>query len=272
MSESRERHLGGKNAKKGLLFAIEDTGYAFDFYMTYLKTNYSGVIGDLLGVGGADSFDKALSQRYNYDKYIIIYDSGAEMKKLNKIGRALTNLRKNTDAPIYLFTPKCFEEVLLSFTLLQDYVRENKNTKAYKVYRDVQEMMLGSNCVNYFQYDSEKIMSEEKKIEQYIEELTSNTVFEYKHTSKKHPAVMSECWIRQCCQIDKTNKKYTGIKDKMESCRGFDLSNTTKTELIAENSLLAVLDNYLRESIKQSNNTNLAKLNPVKKKELWRKV
>lgn len=270
MAEVRERHLGKQDdSSKGILFAIEDTGYAYDFYMNYLLKNYKIENGDLVGVGGADNFNTELMARTNYDRYIIIYDSGAEIKKLNSISRALNNLRKKTNVPIYLFTPKCFEEILLSFTLLHEYIKENKNTNAYKIYRDIQEMINGTAYTNYFQYDSESILSEEKKIEQYIEELTDKTIFEYKHRQKDHPAFMSDCWLRECCQFDKTTEKYKHLKEKMDNCKGFDLQGTTKTKIVAENSLLCMLDNYLEKSIKNTNNQSLTNMNPKKKEELW---
>lgn len=272
MAEPKQRHLGSRDTKtKGILFAIEDTGYAFEFYKYYLKRNYQDIIGDLLGVGGADSFDKELSKRFDYDKYVIIYDSGAEMQKLNKVRRALTKLRNNTDAPIYVFTPKCFEEILLSFTYLDNYVKDNKNTEAYKIYRDTQEMINGADCVDYFKYDSDIILSEEKRIEQYIEELTNKTVFEYKHTTKRKPAIMSECWIQECCQFDKTKKQYNHLKDKMNKCKGL-YTEHTKTKLIAQNSILGVLDNFLSKLMYNKECNNLKKLNPKKKHELWREL
>lgn len=270
MAEVRERHFGKIDSdSKGILFAIEDTGHAFTFYMTYLAKNYKIESADLVGVGGADKFNNELMVRTDYDGYIIIYDSGAEIRKLNSISRAIKNLRKKTNAPIYLFTPKCFEEILMSFTCLQNYVAENKNTDAYKVYRDIQKMMNGADCVDYFQYDSESIVSEEQKIEQYIEELTDKTIFEYKHTNKRHPAFMSDCWVQDCCQFDKTTDKYKHLKGKMDSCEGFDLQGTTKTKVIAENSLLGMLDNYLEKAIKHTNNKSLTNMNPKKKNELW---
>lgn len=270
MAEARERHLGKQdNSSKGILFAIEDTGYAYTFYMTYLLKNYRIKSGDLVGVGGADRFNDELMNRTDYDEYIIIYDSGAEIRKLNSINRALKNLRKKTDAPIYLFTPKCFEEIMISFTLLQDYIKENRHTNAYKIYRDMQEMMNGAAYIDYFQYDSESIISEEKKIEQYIEELTDKTIFEYKHTRKGHPAIMSDCWMQECCQFDKTTERYKHLKEKMDTCKGFSLQGTTKTKVIAENSLLCMLDNYLEKTIKHTNNQSLTSMNPKKKKELW---
>lgn len=163
MAEPRERHLGIENTQtKKLLIAIEDTGYAYTFYFAYLKLNYKDINCDIIGVGGADSFNNQLEKRYDYDEYIIIYDSGVEDRKLKEIRRALNNLRKNTDASIYIFAPKCFEEILLSFTFLDNYVKENKNTDAYKVYTAIQGMMNGGECVDYFK-SSSQMMSEEKR-------------------------------------------------------------------------------------------------------------
>ena len=274
MAEPRQIHLGSKDKKtKGILVAIEDTGHAYNFYMYYLKRNYQCIIGDILGVGGADRFDSELSQRYDYDKYIIIYDSGAEMQKLNRIKRALDNLRKNTDVPIYTFTPKCFEEILLSFTLLDNYVKSNKNTDAYKIYKDVQEMMNGSACVDYFKYESKMIMSEENKIEQYIMELTDQTIFEYKHSDKKknQPAKMSDCWIQECCQFDKTKILDKNIREKMKTCTGF-ATEYTKTGLIAKNSLLGILDNFLNKTTYNKDCQTLKNLNSKKKQEIWGEI
>lgn len=273
MIGTRERHLGTNNGtSKGILIAIEDTGKAYDFYLTYLKKNYKIEKGDLLGVGGADNFNEELLKKNGYDTYIIIYDSGVEQRKLNKIRRALQNLRKNTDSPIYTFTPKCFEEILLSFSCLEEYVRPNQGTDAYKVYCDIQMMMQKhGNIINYFGYEDEQIVSEEKKVEQYIETLTHQTVFEYTHASSMQRSIMSDCWIRECCQFDKSRKQYDHVRKQIESCKGFE-KGSIKTNIVAKNSLLGVLDDFLEKEIHNKNCNSLPKLNEDKRRDLWGEI
>ena len=197
-----------------ILLALEDTGYAFNFYKDYAHRNYSIPEADIIGVGGADNFPNVLRTEIGYDAYIIVYDNGAEKKKLDSIADALDELRENTSAPIYSFTPKCFEEVLLSFTYLADYVKTNHNTLAYEVFNKLQGILNGDSDINYFTIKNE-IMSEEKKIEKYLEELTKDTAWVYKHgeRDKKGSAVMSPCWVQNCCFFDKT-KENGGAKKR----------------------------------------------------------
>lgn len=226
------------NTEEKVLIAIEDTGYAFNFYRDYLKRNFTIANADIVGIGGANNFSEALEERVNYDAYIIIYDRGAELRKLLSIRNALETLKEeNASAAIYLFTPNCFEEILLSFSLLDSYVQINCDTDGYAVHQMLQELIHGKVSSIEYSELGEQYLSTEQKIERYLEEVTENTVFEYKHTTRGgNRAKMSDCWVYNCCQVDATVPRNIHVQTLKENCR--------KIPLGKENNKLAVIANY----------------------------
>lgn len=257
MSEIREQTLHGMkgmpnypiNTDKKVLFAIEDTGNAYNLYKDYLIRNFSISNADIVGVGGADNFKKEIEKRLDYDAYIIIYDAGVESGKIKKISNAISFIKSNNAvAKIFTFTPMCFEEVLLSFSDIQDYINKN-NKKNYEMFTKLQLLMEGNiSKIDYFNYD-DYMQSTEQKIERILEELTAGTVLRYEHYNRdKKRSLMSDCWLYDCCLVDITKEKNLHLNKLRNNCKPIKLHNyRNKLDLMAHNSLLGGLTNIIVE-------------------------
>lgn len=257
MSEIREQSLHGVkgtpnypiNTDKRVLFAIEDTGNAYNLYKDYLARNFSIANADIIGVGGADNFKRELEKRIEYDAYIVIYDAGVESSKIRKISNAIEFIRvHNKVAKIFVFTPMCFEEVLLSFSNIRDYINKN-NKKNYEMFNKLQWLMSGLiSEIDYFNYN-DYMQSTEQKIEKILEELTLGTVLQYEHYNKnKRKSFMSDCWLYDCCLVDTTKGKNLHLNKLRNNCKPMELHNyANKLDLMAHNSLLGGLANIVVE-------------------------
>lgn len=184
----------------------------------------------------------------NYDAYIIIYDAGAEKKKINSIINAVNTIKVNNGkAKIYTFTPACFEEVLLSFSVIQKYVQTNNKTNSYTQFKKLQQYMNGTiNMLDYFVCNMEA-ESEERKVEAILEELTQGTVLRYEHYNKHiKRSIMSDCWLHDCCNVDVTIERNTHLQNLKSTCTPMSLNGEkNKLALIAKNSLLGGLTNIV---------------------------
>jgi len=252
----RQDNLSSEKAKvtisKKILIALEDTGYAYNFYKEYFNNNYSIPNGELIGIGGATNFGKELKDKGDYDAYIIIYDAGADTKLLNSINNAIQGLMElhaqegGKPKPIYLFTPKCFEEILFSFTELEKYVKPNLHSEAGTIYLELKKVMKGSYDIDYFVINS-PVISEEKKIQDYVKELTKDTVFMYNHGDRnKNNSYMSDCWIKDCCTVGKNYGCTTEMVKAIKNCTPLNTTNyRNKLAFIADHSLLGCLTDIL---------------------------
>ena len=263
---------------KKILIAVEDTGVAYNFYKTYLESNYSIPNGILLGVGGASNFEAELVARSDYDSYIIVYDSGASERLINQVMHALKILQKtNKDSSIYVFSPLCFEEILLSFDKLGDYTKQNWYTDAHEIYNNLQKVMKGSYEANYFTYNS-NIESAENRIQKSLEEITKNTSFMYRHGDRvkgkntkrtgKSKGYMSDCWTTDCCLVDKSEGYNNEMIKAKRTCSPLNTVNyNNKTAFIADHSLLAGLTDILNTFV-GINKKRLKNINKDKYEEI----
>lgn len=203
----------------------------------------SGVV---IGSTGKDSIRYILEEYNKYDAYIIIIDRGISDKDYDILNNTITNFKiKMKKVPIFIFQPKCIEEILISFYDLNKYIELNNCESAIKLHNELRMVLKGKlNEINYNEYKTLEISTPEQIYEQLIYELTNNTPFKCYHGQRgiknKQPriqAYMSPCWRCACCTVEKyDNMKYVNVDD----CKSPNI-NKNKMDYIASKSLLCGL-------------------------------
>ncbi len=232
-----------------ILVFIEDTNSGFVFYERFFSTCYPEADIELVPLSGYGNIkyipEYKYDTNYEYDFTIIIYDRGrsnfcTQISDNNRkdIPRAVRRLKKrNSNTKIYVFSPLCFESIPLSFSkLLSEWlVKYNIGQNMYtQLHNDLVNLLEQEiDEINWIQYIRNG-QSVEKLIEEAVENITRNTVYEISH----HPSNISDCWIENCLPVcERLDSTYCNVSDAQE----YDTVNKEKLELLAAHSALGGL-------------------------------
>lgn len=227
---------------KNILILTEDSGSGKDFYIQLIQSMYPWLTFSIDSTSGYGGIEKALNNNMTceIDACIVIIDIGVNKSSMNSITRQLRNYKLHNIElahKVIVFSPECFEQVLLSFTELNTAIGEPFDEKCIYAFNKLRDIITkGSSGYNYY---TDKIKSEfkcttkERAYEKVIEKITEKTSYNqyrYIHGDKakgirQH---MEECWVRDCC-----------YRDKIEACNTLTIPDGigSKLELIALESL-----------------------------------
>lgn len=233
-------HYTYHSAIKNICIITEDRGNGFQFYMSYLHYNYPDIRGALIGAVGNKSIAYIIEEYNDYDEYVIILDAGISPNEFRGIKLTIqSELRENTK--VYFFTPNCLEEVLLSFTKMEEYINVGGTHQELKLMKGIHDVVEGNtDSIDYKSFISLELITKEKVCEKFLYDITKGTVLEAFHGQRRKkgvseyiPAYLSPCWRCECCEVsvyDKDNK-INPNNCKKPGYKG-------KTDIIAKNSLL----------------------------------
>lgn len=234
------------NSLKQICIITEDKGNGYQFVLSYILQNYPEISGIAIGAVGKDSFRYILEEYDNYDAYVFVIDRGisdVDFNRLKKTLEAFKNSKRNT--PMYIFQPKCMEEVCISFYRLNEYIDLNKAAEAVELHYELEKLLTGNIAdIDYSKYKTLQYSTDEKVCEKLIFDLTKGTPFKCYHGQKKikgvqeHiPAYVSPCWRCPCCTVKDYDKNgYVNTND----CKHPNIEYN-KMDYIAQHSLLCGL-------------------------------
>lgn len=239
---------------KKILVVVEDEKWGFDFLEIFFKRCYVSSNITLVSTKGSSTFryTYAIEPGTHFDYVIFIYDrgksSGKNASMLNDNNRRdvqkgvikFKKFRPNTK--VFVFSPICMEELLLSFEYLtSDFLAKYNIQSSWstQLNNEYIELLNGNiNMINYGNYVG-TYKSYEKLVEAAIEDITKNTHYNITH----HPSCISSCWWENCVAC----KKISNMCNK--SCTSTYISySAEKLEVLAAYSLLGGLT-YIMDKI-----------------------
>lgn len=241
------------NSLRNICIITEDRGNGFQFILSYILQNYPEMSGMVIGATGKDSFRYVLDDYGDYETYIFVVDRGISDKEFEQVKATLSEFKKSKkDVTIYIFQPKCMEEVWLSFYRLNEYIKPNNSLDAIKLQSELRKVLNGDiEKIDYSDYKTLQASTPEKICEKLIYELTDGTPFKCYHGQKeikgvqpKKDAYLSPCWRCPCCTVA-TYDKLNYVKT--EDCKKPKIEGN-KMDYIARYSLLCGLT-YILDKI-----------------------
>lgn len=236
----------------------EDSSSGYLFFYEFLKRCYSHADIDLISVNGHGNIKYIPKYIENsdikYDNIIIIYDRGRSSGQGSMSGSLTDNNRKDipktirklkeiTSSKVFIYSPIAFESIALSFEyLLTDFLKNyNINlSESTQLHLDLIKLVTGEiEDINWFNYVREG-KSVEYAVEEAIEKITQNTVYQITHSGKSH---ISTCWYTNCCENNEQKPK-CNITDLNK----YKVVNPEKLEVIAAHSILGGLT-YIMDKI-----------------------
>ena len=231
------------NSLKQICIITEDRGNGYQFILSYILQNYPEMSGIVIGAVGKDSFRYILEEYSNYDAYIFVIDRGISEKEWKKLKSAFHQFKANNkNNQMYIYSPNCLEEILLSFYKLKQYINLNNDMDALNLHTELEQIIQGTiKDIDYNKYKTLDIETIEKVCERLILKLTDGTPFKCQHSQKEIkgkqpylPAYMSPCWRCICCNVkDYDTIGYVNIND----CKHPNIDGN-KLDYIARHSLL----------------------------------
>ena len=166
------------NSLKQICIITEDKGNGYQFVLSYILQNYPEMSGIAIGAVGKDIFRYILEEFDNYDAYVFVIDRGisdVDFNRLKNTLEAFKNSKRNT--PMYIFQPKCMEEVCISFYRLNEYIDLNKAAEAVELHYELEKLLTGNIAdIDYSKYKTLQYSTDEKVCEKLIFELTEGTL------------------------------------------------------------------------------------------------
>lgn len=232
------------NSLKNICVITEDRGNGYQFILSYILQNYPEMSGIVIGSTGKDGLRYILEEYHDYDAYIFVFDSGISDREYDVLSNTISQFKKNrNDIPMYIFQPKCMEEVWLSFYRLDEYIQLNNSTEALDLQNELAKIIQGAiEEIDYNKYKNLQTSTPEQICEKLVFELTDGTPFKCYHGQKaikgvqpRKEAYLSPCWRCPCCTVEKYDEKVQYVKS--EDCKKPSITGN-KMDYIAQHSLL----------------------------------